>query len=659
MNISHQFPPSSPLLNSDPDSEDNIINYKDDTFEHNCVASKFNVKQLTSQKDNVYATPDPSSSLGNTTIISEANNDDSDISIINCPIKEVTTIEPELSDNQSCKELKTKLTSCSLSNNKSILNKSNFKNIINVPLNGDTFKIGRSSLSCSFKLNSSNKLISRVHAEIRYEPSSDLVVLKCTGFNGLNITIPRMINVEHIKDREYKILVEGSNEVDISHQFDETDDELTSNVSRVLSRNRLFTNFYMLKDEIIKMPIIEGTVLDFRGDLALLVYDLNTIKHNPKNQELTVPKRKLSISELTKIVEQKRLQFSTHPTLKEIEKKKNGFLSSEPRPIEKKILSNTIIYKRSTPITTPTSSPNGSTTSLDKVVFDINENKENEQNSQDFTVSKNNELSLVRKPLADITHKHNSVLSRPVHDANTNTSVKELTKAKNAKEFKSVIQSTEVRQAEEYMKGKGTSTLPNTELNTDNSSNDTKSHLIEDITSSLVGSQKSVHKNERHSLELKESTENEENKKRGRPKKKKQTEEEILRNMPKETIESILSTVPMLEDISNIVTNHIAYSRVLQTPFSSLRELNSIKKHNLSKTQLRCVLIHNIACIGVIFRQGKDAAGKALDEEYYYIPEKDLDFHRVQLVEELKGSSSHLRSCRKTHKQYFWKKPKI
>ena len=71
--------------------------------------------------------------------------------------------------------------------------------------------------------------------------------------------------------------------------------------------------------------------------------------------------------------------------------------------------------------------------------------------------------------------------------------------------------------------------------------------------------------------------------------------------------------------------------------------------------QVRSVL-NNIKCVGVIYRKGKDAAGKPLEEEYYYMPENDDDQSRTQLVANLKGHGG-LRSCRRTHKQYYWKKP--
>lgn len=128
---------------------------------------------------------------------------------------------------------------------------------------------------------------------------------------------------------------------------------------------------------------------------------------------------------------------------------------------------------------------------------------------------------------------------------------------------------------------------------------------------------------------------------------------------PKQKIENlnikqITSEIQNLDDIKNVLTNHLAFSRLSQTP---LKQLNDVSKltAELSRSQLRAVL-NDIPCIGIIYREGKDAAGKPLDEEYYYDVDLDQDKQRVQLVSSIKGSSG-LRNCRKTHKQYFWKKP--
>ncbi|ABN64348.2 predicted protein, partial [Scheffersomyces stipitis CBS 6054] len=109
-----------------------------------------------------------------------------------------------------------------------------------------------------------------------------------------------------------------------------------------------------------------------------------------------------------------------------------------------------------------------------------------------------------------------------------------------------------------------------------------------------------------------------------------------------------------VEEINNILINHLAFSRLSSTPASFLNTI-SVVASKLELRQIR-VLLHNIKCIGVIYREGKDAAGKPLEEEYYYISENDDDAKRTALVANVKGHGG-LRSCRRTHKQYYWKKP--
>lgn len=131
---------------------------------------------------------------------------------------------------------------------------------------------------------------------------------------------------------------------------------------------------------------------------------------------------------------------------------------------------------------------------------------------------------------------------------------------------------------------------------------------------------------------------------------------------PREKIENlkineILEEISLnndLESIKNVLINHLAFSRLSQTPLKQLQTV-SHSIQTLSRYQLRAILA-DLKCIGVIYRHGKDAAGKPLDEEYYYDVENDDDMERTNLVTSIKGSSG-LRNCRKTHKQYFWKKP--
>ncbi|EGV65413.1 target of SBF [Yamadazyma tenuis] len=115
-----------------------------------------------------------------------------------------------------------------------------------------------------------------------------------------------------------------------------------------------------------------------------------------------------------------------------------------------------------------------------------------------------------------------------------------------------------------------------------------------------------------------------------------------------------LESIQHWQEVSNILVNHLAFSRLSSTPMSVLRGVSD-KVNDLTNGQLKVVLM-SIDSVGVIQREGKDAAGKPLDEEYYYIPEKDPDTSRKELVGSIRGHGG-IRSCRTTHKQYYWKKP--
>lgn len=133
-------------------------------------------------------------------------------------------------------------------------------------------------------------------------------------------------------------------------------------------------------------------------------------------------------------------------------------------------------------------------------------------------------------------------------------------------------------------------------------------------------------------------------------KKRKRT---LTRQQTPELDNSALS-LPNLSEIENILVNHLAFSRLSSTPASFLNTISATTS-KLSLLQIRSIL-HNLKCIGIIYRQGTDAAGKPLEEEYYYMPEQDDDQGRQSLVSNVKGHGG-LRSCRRTHKQYYWKKP--
>ncbi|KAK4041615.1 hypothetical protein C8A01DRAFT_45262 [Parachaetomium inaequale] len=112
-----------------------------------------------------------------------------------------------------------------------------------------------------------------------------------------------------------------------------------------------------------------------------------------------------------------------------------------------------------------------------------------------------------------------------------------------------------------------------------------------------------------------------------------------------------------ISTITNHMINQLAFSRLSSTPLSTImNNLPAEERRAVTRDQLRAI-IESTPCVGIIRRQGKDAAGKPLESEYYYTPELDTDEHRrVAVTDGLRKPS--LRNCRKQHKQYYWKRPK-
>ncbi|CAF9925261.1 MAG: hypothetical protein ALECFALPRED_003099 [Alectoria fallacina] len=101
--------------------------------------------------------------------------------------------------------------------------------------------------------------------------------------------------------------------------------------------------------------------------------------------------------------------------------------------------------------------------------------------------------------------------------------------------------------------------------------------------------------------------------------------------------------------ITHHVINQLAYSRVQSTPLSTLMQNlpAALKDASLTDDTLKAML-DSTRCIGTVEREGKDAAGKRLESEYYYIPEADVDGSRREVVKGIGGRG--LRNCRKSHK---------
>ncbi|KAK3721735.1 target of SBF [Vermiconidia calcicola] len=122
--------------------------------------------------------------------------------------------------------------------------------------------------------------------------------------------------------------------------------------------------------------------------------------------------------------------------------------------------------------------------------------------------------------------------------------------------------------------------------------------------------------------------------------------------------------------IKDHVINQLAFSRVHALPLSTIHsnlpaELrgamakpSDIENRNVPAASDLKTILDGISCVGEISREGKDAAGKLLESEFYYMPEQDSDEMRRVTVTQSLGKTS-IRAARKQHKQYYWKRPRV
>jgi regulator of nonsense transcripts 2 len=109
------------------------------------------------------------------------------------------------------------------------------------------------------------------------------------------------------------------------------------------------------------------------------------------------------------------------------------------------------------------------------------------------------------------------------------------------------------------------------------------------------------------------------------------------------------------ERVRNHAVNQLAFSRLSSTPFSTILNnlppsfwRSSASGSGPSRAEIRFIL-ETTKCIGKVAREGKDAAGKPLESEFYYVPDDDDDdMRRETVVNNLRKPG--LRNCRKQHK---------
>ena len=110
--------------------------------------------------------------------------------------------------------------------------------------------------------------------------------------------------------------------------------------------------------------------------------------------------------------------------------------------------------------------------------------------------------------------------------------------------------------------------------------------------------------------------------------------------------------------VVNHVINQLAYSRLASTPLSTLMDKlpahlkaessEGTKENATLNSDALEIMLAATPCIGKVSREGKDAAGKPLESEYYYIADLDGEEKRRNAFEGMRKPG--LRACRRVHK---------
>jgi hypothetical protein len=129
-------------------------------------------------------------------------------------------------------------------------------------------------------------------------------------------------------------------------------------------------------------------------------------------------------------------------------------------------------------------------------------------------------------------------------------------------------------------------------------------------------------------------------------------------NSPGHSFRSVVTT---WSPVKNHVINQLAFSRIHSLPLSTIhsnlpaelrgamaKPSDTENRRILTTSELKCIL-DETPCVGEISREGKDAAGKLLESEFYYVPEMDTDVSRRETVTLSLGKTS-IRAARKQHK---------
>ena len=482
------------------------------------------------------------------------------------------------------------------------------KSVLRIPFKSDIskFSIGRSSRKCEFSIDEKDTHISRAHLNIEYTAHS--VTIECLGLNGVGLVIPKPCYIHNAEESNwYKIEVNTK--------------QKPLDVSKIQSpwveSDENHTEFHVHKGEVVTMPRLENIMLEISKQVILLnPVDIDECL-TEEDEELT-DDEELVLIHKSNLINKQNVPGTSNT------------MTDKTTPLSKTMLSSSL---PNTPC-----KPKAST-----IEINVEGNEGESINDSYETPSKEHIVKIKQpKPLSTTTiassssSSSSSTKKEPLADG--------LSTKTSSAQFSIFYDQSHERPRPSSAAGRNslTNITNRRAVSEEPPSKVLKQNLIDGKSNAFSSSHNNYNNNRtqpsKHSQDEKPNFEK-------RKKSKTQT--------PPLFDDSVLQ-LENISEINNILINHLAFSRLSSTPASFLNTISAVTS-KLSLMQVRSVL-NNIKCVGVIYRKGKDAAGKPLEEEYYYMPENDDDQSRTQLVANLKGHGG-LRSCRRTHKQYYWKKP--
>lgn len=519
---------------------------------------------------------------------------------------------------------------------------------ITLPRSGKEVTVGRSSQSCDFALSSKNKLVSRVHVSMAYIPETDRVLFTCMGWNGCTVSVPEFTTLKN-SDLEnhgaevFKTVCNGQTEyivpkghhIEVEYvkgiSLDVRGEKASIKVAQEKAHKKLAkaASRAPLK-EVLAEDVRTASTDASMNQMSLTLSNADNLP-KPEAVKLDAPKDDRPLkSQKIHTVPEKRLSRPSprvlpEPTqvgpLKEHSSKlreehpvKKSLTGNTPAPIQKSAFAFKDFGKRQD------SQKRNSTAALLSAKGPDAKRPATEASRGDSPKIK---LVTVSTPKQSSFKKPSSPAVTPKTPEVREKKKEKVSEVKSAAEKLAAVAKPEVAAPKTEQ---ATASVPTPAAKQQPSEHDTDDHTEASPASEDASSAAPV---SAPSRELPSSEE---------------MDEEVSRLD--------------LEQLTKLICNHLAFSRLSSTPLSTLRGSSPVL-NGISKRLLRHLLRDGkaIPCVGIIYRQGKDAAGKPLEEEYYYVAEKDTDLDRKAMVEQLRGRGGGLRACRKTHKQYFWKKP--